>query len=73
MKKNKFFSSIHRLHLIPKLVCVMFAFIFWIYVMEVDSPDYEDVFEDVAVTVAALLEVPVAPEWEGKCVPFSDK
>ena len=26
--------------------------------------------KDVAVTVAALLEVPTAPEWEGKCVPF---
>ena len=27
--------------------------------------------KDVAVTVAALLEVPCAPEWEGKCVPFA--
>ena len=28
--------------------------------------------KDVAVTVAKLLDVPAAPEWEGKCVPLID-
>ncbi|MBR6676700.1 MAG: hypothetical protein IKL24_05145 [Clostridia bacterium] len=57
MKKNKFFSSIHRLHLIPKLVCVMFAFIFWIYVMEVDSPEHTETFEGVSVTVVGASTI----------------
>lgn len=48
---NKFLRALKRFHLIPKIVCLLFAFIFWIYVMEVDSPDYEDTFEDVPVTV----------------------
>ena len=29
--------------------------------------------KDVAVTVASLLEVPCAPEWEGKCIPVLNK
>jgi len=51
MSKNKFFGTIRRFHLVPKLLCILFAFIFWVYVMEVDSPDHEEVFENVAVTV----------------------
>ena len=54
---NKFFGFIKSFHIIPKLVCVFLAFILWIYVMEVDSPDYEDVFEDVAVTVVGTTQL----------------
>ena len=38
-KQNNFISFVRRFHILPKLVCLLFAFIFWIYVMEVDSPD----------------------------------
>lgn len=48
-KNNKSFIS--RFHIVPKLICVLFAFIIWIYVMTVDSPDNEEVFEDVPVTI----------------------
>ncbi len=48
-KQNKSFIS--RAHIIPKIICVLFAFIIWIYVMMVDSPDNEEVFEDIPVTV----------------------
>jgi len=54
---NKFLGFIKSFHIIPKLVCVFLAFILWIYVMEVDSPDYEDVFEDVAVTVVGTTQL----------------
>lgn len=54
---NKFLGFIKSFHIIPKIVCVFLAFILWIYVMEVDSPDYEDVFEDVAVTVVGTTQL----------------
>lgn len=48
---NKFFQFVKSFHIIPKLVCILIAFVFWIYVMEVDSPDYEYTFEDVPITI----------------------
>lgn len=50
MKKNNK-SFISRFHIVPKIICVLFAFIIWIYVMMVDSPDNEEVFEDIPVTI----------------------
>ncbi len=54
---NKFISFLRSFHIVPKIVCLLLAFIFWIYVMEVDSPDYEHVFEDVSVTVIGTTEL----------------
>lgn len=55
--ENKFIGFIRRYHIIPKLVCIFLAFIFWIYVMEIDSPDNEEVFEDISVTVIGTTEL----------------
>lgn len=44
-------GAVKRLNLIPRIVCFFFAFILWIYVMVVDSPDYEQKFESVPITV----------------------
>ena len=55
--ENKILGFIRRYHIIPKLVCVFLAFIFWIYVMEIDSPDNEVVFEDISVTVVGTTEL----------------
>ena len=49
--KSGILGYLKSFHLIPKLVCILFAFIFWIYVMEVDSPDYEYTFEDVSISI----------------------
>lgn len=56
-KENKFFSFVSKFNIIPKLVCIILAFIFWIYVMEIDSPDYEDTFEDISITVLGTTEL----------------
>ena len=50
-------SFVKKHNIIPKLVCVFAAFIVWIYVMEVDSPDHQEVFEDVPVTLTGLSEL----------------
>ncbi|MBE6587191.1 MAG: hypothetical protein E7647_02105 [Ruminococcaceae bacterium] len=55
--ENKFLEFIRRFHIIPKIVCVILAFIFWIYVMEIDSPDNEDTFEDIYITVVGTTEL----------------
>ena len=43
--------------LIPRIVCVLVAFLLWLYVMSNNSPDYERTFSGVTVAVenAALL------------------
>lgn len=54
-KKN---GTVRKLNLIPRIVCFVFAFIMWIYVMVVDSPDYEQRFDGVPVDIvgATALE-----------------
>lgn len=34
---------------IPKALCLLFAFFIWLYVMQVDSPEHEEVFHSVSV------------------------
>jgi len=36
---------------LAKLTCLFIAFIFWLYVMQVDSPEHEEVFHSVNVTL----------------------
>lgn len=36
---------------IPKGICLLLAFIIWIYVMQVDSPEHEETFYSVGVTL----------------------
>lgn len=55
--EKKKVSFVKRFRLIPKIICLLAAFIIWIYVMEVDSPDYEATFEDVPVTVVGLSDL----------------
>lgn len=45
-KKNK-----KKLNILPKIICAFAATVIWFYVMQVDSPDYEETFEDVPVTL----------------------
>lgn len=44
-------SFVRRINLVPRLVCLAIAFMIWIYVMEVDSPDYETDFSSIPITV----------------------
>lgn len=41
-----------------KISCLLIAFVLWLYVMQVDNPDYEETFYsvDVALTNTAVLE-----------------
>ncbi|MBS5725182.1 MAG: hypothetical protein KHW59_05290 [Clostridiales bacterium] len=41
-------------HIGTMLLCVVCAFIIWLYVMEVDSPDYESEFLDVPVNLVGV-------------------
>ena len=43
--------------LIPRILCVFFALVIWLYAMSSDSPDYESTFSGVTVSVenAAVL------------------
>lgn len=43
--------------LIPRILCVVLAVILWLYVMSIDSPDYERIFSGVSIAVenAAVL------------------
>ncbi len=43
-KKRKF-------NILPKIICVLIAVIIWFYVMQVDSPDYEETFDDVPIVL----------------------
>ncbi len=56
-KQNKSESFISRFHLLPKFVCLLLGFVIWIYVMEVESPDYEEVFKDVSITVVGETDL----------------
>ncbi|MDD6095113.1 MAG: CdaR family protein [Clostridia bacterium] len=57
VKTEKKDSFVKRHNIIPKAACVLVAFIIWIYVMEVDSPDHQETFEDVPVTITGLSEL----------------
>ena len=37
--------------LIPRICCVFFALVIWLYAMSSDSPDYESTFSGVTVSV----------------------
>ncbi len=43
---------------VAKVLCLFVAFVIWFYVMQVDSPDYEETFYDVEITLTntAALE-----------------
>lgn len=47
-----------KLDIIPIIVCLFCSILIWYYVMQVDSPDYQEVFYDVdvALTNTAMLE-----------------
>ena len=43
-------SPMHKHHAwVAKAVCVFLAFLIWLYVMQVDSPEYEEVFQSLPV------------------------
>lgn len=41
-----------KYNIIPKIVCVLVAIVIWLYVMQVDSPDYEHTFEDIPIDLS---------------------
>lgn len=43
--------------IIPKLLCLLFAFGIWIYVMHVDSPEYEETFNLIPVQLEGVSEL----------------
>ena len=43
-----------RFHIVARLVCLFFALIIWLYVMEVDNPDYETELVGVPVTLTGV-------------------
>ena len=49
--KNKEFSGRRPQHIVAKIVCLLLAVVIWLYVMYVDAPIYEEVYEGVSVTV----------------------
>ena len=38
-------------HLLPKILCILAAFVLWLYVMQVESPEYEHEITSVAVVL----------------------
>ena len=55
MKQEKVAAQRKRnWHIGTKILCMVCAFIIWLYVMEVDSPDYESEFLDVPVNLAGV-------------------
>lgn len=51
-------SERNRSHnLIPKILCLFAAFVLWLYVMQVESPEYEDVISSVPVQLENVSEL----------------
>lgn len=48
--RDKSVKTEKRIDIIAKIVCFLGAFILWFYAMQVDSPDYQQVFSLVPVT-----------------------
>ena len=44
-------------NIIPKILCVFAAFFLWLYVMETESPEYEDVISSVTVNFDNIAEL----------------
>ena len=56
MEKNKF-GFFKRFHFVPKLLCVLVAFIIWVYVAAVESPDHEETIYDVPVNLMGVSSI----------------
>lgn len=41
-----------KLDILPKIVCFLVAVVIWFYVMQVDSPDYEETFDDIPIQLS---------------------
>ena len=49
-------------NIIPKILCVFAAFFLWLYVMETESPEYEDVISSVTVSFENTAELEASSE-----------
>lgn len=50
-KENGSKNNIVGKNLIPKILCVVAAFVLWLYVMQVESPEYTETISSVAVSL----------------------
>lgn len=55
MAKNKGFFK--RFSVLPKIFCVLVAFIIWLYVAAVESPDHEEVIYQVPVSLVGVSSI----------------
>ncbi|MBQ8858896.1 MAG: hypothetical protein IJ012_03800 [Clostridia bacterium] len=51
--KTKEWSGRHSQHIVAKIVCFLLAIVFWLYVMYVVAPTYEEEYRDIPVNVIA--------------------
>ena len=51
--KTKEWSGRHSSHIVAKVVCFLLAIVFWLYVMYVAAPTYEEEYRDIPVNVIA--------------------
>lgn len=51
VKENGSKNNIGGKNLIPKILCVVAAFVLWLYVMQVESPEYTETISSVAVSL----------------------
>ncbi len=56
MKKNNL-GFFKRFHIIPKIFCVVVAFVIWLYVAAVESPDHEETIYDVPVSLVGVSAI----------------
>ena len=57
MKPTREVKKKKKYGIIPKLLCLLFAFGIWLYVMYVDSPEYEETFNLVPVQLTGVSEL----------------
>lgn len=55
MAKNK--SIFNKFSILPKVFCVIVAFIIWLYVAAVESPDHEEVIHQVPVNLVGVSSI----------------
>ena len=51
--KTKEWSGRHSQHIVAKIVCFLLAIVFWLYVMYVAAPTYQEEYRDIPVNVIA--------------------
>lgn len=56
-KKDTSLSFNRKYNIIPKILCILAAFVMWIYVMQTESPEYEELITSVSVDMINTTEL----------------